>query len=242
METHNPFYFNEKQKRLFDETVDHPSPRAEFSAYVDLKEQLVAKDIPIDGNIRNQRFKVNFQLAPLLDVDLKKDKLTPTFFRDYLGFVPKQSTSFARFIKEVKDYQTKSVILHHALAQDSDIGDITPTVSINSEFDSGGIMWLTFYDNDTKLIVYEFSPHVQRRTLDAVGQLTYFIEYKPSVTRAILINGRIQVSGISITGLGGMGTDGKNYYLHLDDIQARRYQSINNLQSSVIGVFDEELV
>ncbi len=242
---------NPKQKKLIDGLPQTTNYTMEATIYSIVKHKML-KDIDnVDGSIRNETCKSNLNLRSVTDIDLNKDKVTAKFCKDLFEFVPKQITSYARFMKEIGPYQTRSIMIHFNFEQDSNIDKDTCLFEVkmgpqkNKEFNEtpGGVIWLTFYDNDTKLLIYEFYPSVySRRRQTDIDQPMEIIRYQSKVNRVTKSDSSILPYHIPLDGLNNCDIKTKNRYLDIENIDEYRYKSINNLQESIVGYFKEDLV
>ncbi len=244
---HKPLGLNEKQQNLAQKLTTGYFAREEHPVYHKVKTMLLeSKNIPRNGRIINERYDTVTQLLQIDEIDLKTAKVTPTFCRDRFGLVPKQMTSYAKFVKEVEDYQTYSVMLSYDITQGTK-GHINRYSSINHKVDANhtdrinkatGVIWLTFYDNDTKLVMYDFYP---KTIYDNT------IQYVPKVSAAYINPSknnpkRINLRTIPMNRLSATYSAERPYFLDLDHIEERRYSVINNLHSNIVSTFNEALV
>ncbi len=241
---------NPKQKKLIDDLRNTTNYTTEANIYSQVKHKMLKEEDIIDSSIRNEVCQSNLNILSVTDIN-PKDKVTSKFCRDKFSFVPKQITSYAKFIKGIIPYQTRSIMIHFNFTQDSDTDkDIYrfevktgPQKNIAIEEASGGVIWLTFYDDDTRLLIYEFHPSVYSRHRQTdTDQPMEIIRYKPKIKRITRVGSRAIQHRIPIDGLTGLSTELKNKHLDIENINGYRYKSINNLQQSMVGYFNEALV
>ncbi len=243
-----PLGLSKKQGDLLKKLYTNRSRHLrEFDPYTGMKKEIFFKQNP-SRMISISYPKLDFYLHENIEIDLNVNKVTTKFCRGHFHHVPKQITSFAKFIKEVADFQTKSIILPFTLQQDP-LATEVPLVEVKaSPHDKsliespGGIMWVTFYDNDTKAIIYEYYPQLARRRYNEEGRIVNIIQYKPKVIKLINDGNRVRLESISTSGIGNFQQEAKEHYLELYDIPSYRYKSINNMQANPIGNFDKALV
>ncbi len=242
---------NIKQKKLTNGLPGGPDCQTESSIYTHTKRRLL-KDIDnVDNSIRDQSAAGNLNILSITDVDLNTDKIATKFCRDKFGFVPKQITSYGEFIKGIAPYQTRSVMIHFNFTQDSDLDKETYRFEVktgpqkNKKFEEtpGGVMWLTFYDNDTKVLVYEFYPQVYVRKRSMTDyQLIEIVRYRSKAKRVSSTRDDYYKKEIMLDGIRSHPDNIKDLYLDLGNITERQQLLINNFQQTSVGYFNEALV
>ncbi len=242
---------NEKQKKLTEGLLGIVGYQSESSIYAYTKRRLL-KDIDnIDNSIRNQSAASNLNILSVTDVDLVVDKISAKFCRDKFGFVPKQITSYGKFIKEIAPYQTRSVMIHFNFTQDSDLDKETRRFEVktgpqkNKKFEEtpGGVLWLTFYDNDAKVLSYEFYPQIYTRRRSVIDdQPTEIVRYRSKANRVNFDHNGYHKQRMTIEGIGSFPRDTKEMYLDIINITERQQLLINNFQQTSVGYFNETLV
>ena len=240
-DTYKPIILNEKQQLLANKLADW----SDHDVHTQFKEALIIcpSDISESGLIFNSFHLANIQFLTSQEIDLKATKITPTFCRNLFGFVPKQITSFAKFIKEIEDYQTYSVMVPYSISQEDCYDDTKRIERINgkdTERISGdiGVIWLTFYGNDTKLVAYEFYPKKASPNRVKFSPKITSVNFKPVTAD----QNRIQIIKIPLNHLGTSRIDDRPIYLFMNDIHERRYKAINNMTANSVNSFNKDLV
>ncbi len=252
---HKPFGFNEKQSTLLSER-NHRLTGDAFNAYNEIKKQILAEnEIPLDNTFRNNHFNTNIEIQNIIEIQTD-DKIGPKFCREHLGFVPSKMTSYAKFIKEIEKYQSRSLMIVYTIDQDPELDSSCtklvfskPGAASEEENVFTGVLWLTFFDDDEKMIMFEDYPSMKDRFRDSTTkQVNYALRHR---TRAFRYLQKVNVHSpskstyldkVSLDGLGKANDYAKEHYLGLSTIKAKKYEVINNLQSSVISQFNGVLV
>ncbi len=246
--------FNDKQKKLLY-LVRNRSWYKENLEFRDLKKKLFNTEIiTTDSSINIDRRSAILNVKNISNVNVGAINTPLKFAREQFGFVPTQISNYIKFIKEIEKYQTDSIIITYDIDQKEDqYNRLIHCPASGAEHISKvskGIIWITFYDNDKKMVVYEFSPHV------FIPSLTYEVKNNLNYDRDIPLRFSTSCYSVRTFKQGGnvrtFNLNGLNdeemiigrryYYLYTDSIQAKKFEAISNLNINGMCIFKEELI
>ncbi len=246
---------NERQSKLLGHQCGYSLYRENLE-FRDLKKKLFQKTTLLDGtSVEIARRNSRLEIKSLERVKVGEIKNFNKFCRETFGFIPKQITNYNKFIGEISKYQTESFIIHYGISQSEEqpikiLNFNSHTEAHPIEKSQGGIIWVTFYDNDKKMTAYEFYPqrinmpkkYAIDKNLDTDRYLS--VKFKPKAFSVKLTPNLISPRHIMLTGLGDEDQleRAKSFYLWVDQIEVRKYDAISNLEANVISIFDGNLL
>ncbi len=246
--------FNDKQKKLLY-LVQGKNWYKENLEFRDLKRKLFKSEvITMDTSINIARRSAILKVTDINKIKLKSIKTPLKFAREQFGCVPTQISTYLKFIKKIEKYQTDSIIITYDIDQEEDQHfRLTHCPTSGAEHISKvskGIIWITFYDNDEKMVVYEFSPHSfnPSSAYKVKNNLNYDsdipLRFATNVYSVKKNNSRTTVREINLEGINDEKVIlGQSiYYLYTDSIQAKRYDAISNLNTNCVSIFEEDLI